>query len=165
MDYLTRPGKTAPGWSASLGHIRSDDGKPLLYVFSDNAAPFEKHSCYDAFAAYTHLQHGGDFSRAAAAVRIRYAQQVNDAQQAFHAAVAEQLPDAEPYRPFPTDLLPDVVAQYVVDHADAIGVDAAFVGVPMLSTLAGLIGPARQLYLKRTWQLPSIIWTVTTTSN
>ncbi len=51
--------------------------------------------------------------------------------------------------------------QYVAGHADAIGIDAAFIAVPMLPVLAGLIGQSRRLYVKRNWTEPSIIWAVT----
>jgi hypothetical protein len=161
VEYLIRPGKDTPGFSASLGYVRTDDGRPLLYVFSGNAAPFEAGNCYDPFAVFALLHHGGDFGTAAAAVRIRYAQQVANAQQAFHAAVAEQVLDPPAFEPFPTDCLPPTVQSYVCEHSTAIGIDAAFVGVPILSTLAGLIGSARSLYLKRSYDLPAIIWTAT----
>lgn len=59
-----RPGKDDVGWSATTNHAGSD----LLYVFSSNAAPFEPERSYDRFAAYTILQHGGDFRAAAQAL-------------------------------------------------------------------------------------------------
>lgn len=161
VDYLRRPGKDTPGHSASLGHICSDDGKPLLFVFSSNAAPFEAGQAYDAFAVYSLLQHGGDFGRAAAAVRIQYAEQVTAAQQQFHAQVAEQIPDRLPWNPFPTDCLPAEIQDYCCEHAQAIGIDHAFVALPLLATLAGLIGSSRILYLKRSYSLPSVLWTCT----
>ncbi len=160
-EYLTRPGKDTPGFSATLGKLRTDDGKPLLYVFSSNAKPFEQHQAYDAFAAYALLKHRGDFGTAAAAVRILYADQVQEQQQAFHAAVAEQVPDAKPYQPFPVDCLPDQVAAYCQEYAAAIGIDPAFVTLPMLATLAACIGSSRSLYLKRNYHQPATLWTAT----
>jgi hypothetical protein len=159
VEHLTRPGKpVAAGTSATLGALRSDDGKPLLYVFSSAAVPFQSGSTYDAFACYALLEHGGDFSTAAAAVRIRYAEQVHVAQQAWQ---QDNAPQPAAYKPFPAELLPDVVQQYVAEHSQAIGIDAAFVAVPMLTVLAGLIGQARRLYIKRNWTEPSILWAVT----
>ncbi len=61
-EYWRRPGKTR-GWSATL-----KDG--VLFVFSANAAPFEPNRAYSPFAVYTLLEHGGDWSRAASALRI-----------------------------------------------------------------------------------------------
>jgi hypothetical protein len=159
VEYLTRPGKPlSAGTSATLGALRGDDGKPLLYVFSSAAAPFQAGGTYDAFACYALLEHRGDFSSAAAAVRIRYAEQVRVAQQTWQQENAPQHPE---YKRFPVELLPDVVQQYVSEHSSAIGIDAAFVAVPMLPVLAGLIGQSRRLYIKRNWTEPSILWAVT----
>jgi hypothetical protein len=65
--YLRRPGKDQ-GISATLGHHRG-----LLIVFS-TSTPFEATSAsaprgYGPFAVYTILEHGGDWSAAAAALR------------------------------------------------------------------------------------------------
>ncbi|QEF98801.1 hypothetical protein Mal15_28570 [Stieleria maiorica] len=161
-EYLTRPGKEIrDGFSASLGRIRSDDNKPLLYVFSSNATPFQPQTCYDAFACYALLHHRADFGAAAASVRVRYAEQVQNAQQQYHATVAKQLPEPGAYQPFPTKLFPDVVQSYVTEHAAAINIDPAYVGLPMLSVLAGLIGQSRRLQVKRGFEQPSIVWAVT----
>lgn len=160
-EYLIRPGKDTPGFSATLGYLRDENNKPLLYVFSSNAAPFEENQAYDAFACYTLLHHCGDFGQAAAAVRILYADAVQQEQQAFHAAVAEQIPDGLPYQPFPLDCLPEPVAEYAAAHADAIGIDAAFVALPLLATLAACIGSSRSLYLKRNYHQPATLWTAT----
>ena len=159
VDHLTRPGKpTSAGTSATLGALRSDDGQPLLYVFSSAAAPFQAGCTYDAFAAYAMLTHAGDFADAAAAVRIQYASQVQAAQKQW--AKEHQAP-AEAYTPFPVHLLPGTVRNYVAAHAEAIGIDAAFIAVPMLPVLAALIGQTRRLYVKRNWTEPAIVWAVT----
>lgn len=62
-EYWRRPGK-ATSWSATL-----KDG--VLYVFSANADPFESNRAYSPFAVYTLLEHGGDWSRAASALRAQ----------------------------------------------------------------------------------------------
>ena len=60
-EYWRRPGKTS-GWSATLKDR-------VFYVFSSNAAPFEPNQAYSPFSVYTMLEHGGDFARAASALR------------------------------------------------------------------------------------------------
>ncbi len=101
VDYLTRPGKdVSAGVSATLGALRSDSGQPLLYVFSRAAHPFQWNSTYDAFVAYALLEHSGDFSTAAAAVRIKYASQVQTAQQKWQ---QENTRAGAVYEPFPTN--------------------------------------------------------------
>ncbi|SPD75675.1 hypothetical protein PITCH_A720015 [uncultured Desulfobacterium sp.] len=57
-----RPGKNGNNHSATL-----TDGK-IFYPFSSNAAPFESQKSYGPFSTYTILEHGGDFSAAAAAL-------------------------------------------------------------------------------------------------
>ena len=60
----TRPGKrVADGSSGSVIQNRA------LYVFSSNAAPLEEGKVYNPFDLYTHYEHGGDYTIAAAAVR------------------------------------------------------------------------------------------------
>lgn len=56
-----RPGKDR-GWSATLRDR-------VFYVFSSNAAPFEPDRAYAPFSVYTLLEHGGDFTAAAAGLR------------------------------------------------------------------------------------------------
>lgn len=60
-EYWRRPGKGV-GWSATLKN-------GVFYVFSSNASPFEPDRGYSPFATYALLEHGGDFARAASALR------------------------------------------------------------------------------------------------
>ncbi|MEI8194333.1 MAG: bifunctional DNA primase/polymerase, partial [Phycisphaerae bacterium] len=60
-QYWRRPGKSK-GWSATLKDR-------VFYVFSSNAAPFDGPKAYGPFAVYTILEHGGDYTRAACALR------------------------------------------------------------------------------------------------
>ena len=66
-DYWRRPGKSS-SVSATTGHLRTDEGHELLYVFSSNANPFMAGKAYSKFAAYTFVNHGGDFAAAAKAL-------------------------------------------------------------------------------------------------
>ncbi len=68
VEYLRRPGKDGKSCSATLGHCRSKDGLPRLYVFSSSASPFEAGHSYSKFAAFTLLEHAGDFGAAARAL-------------------------------------------------------------------------------------------------
>ena len=65
-----RPGKTS-GISATTGHCRTAGSGDLLYVFSSSASPFEPDHSYSKFAAYSLLNHSGDFSAAASDLRNR----------------------------------------------------------------------------------------------
>lgn len=46
----------------------------------------------------------------------------------------------------------------VVAGAKAIGCDAPFIAMPMLTALAAAIGNARRIQLKRGWTAPAILW-------
>lgn len=59
-EHWRRPGKTT-GQSASTNF----QGTDLLYVFSENADPFEGGKSYCKFTAYALLEHGNDFQAAA----------------------------------------------------------------------------------------------------
>ena len=60
-EYWRRPGKDS-GWSATLKDR-------VFYVHSSNAAPFEPGKAYAPFGAYAILEHHGDYSAAAGALR------------------------------------------------------------------------------------------------
>jgi bifunctional DNA primase/polymerase-like protein len=64
-SFWRRPGKDDKGISATLGHCRTEQSGALFYVFSSNAAPFECDRAYNLFAAFTLLEHHGDFHAAA----------------------------------------------------------------------------------------------------
>jgi hypothetical protein len=68
-DLWRRPGKTK-GWSAST-KCTSKSGRELFKVFSSSASPFAADGKYNKFAAYTLLNHGGDFKAAARALYDR----------------------------------------------------------------------------------------------
>ena len=65
------------------------------------------------------------------------------------------------YKPFPSGLLPEPLKGFVRTAARALGCDQAFVALPLLSAVAGVIGNTRRIALKRGWSEPAIIWTAT----
>lgn len=64
VSYWRRPGKEGRTWSATLNFVPN-----ALYVFSGNADPFASERSYLPFGVYGLLEHGGDFSAAARALR------------------------------------------------------------------------------------------------
>jgi putative DNA primase/helicase len=62
-----RSGKQGPGTSATTNYA----GRDLLFVFSASAHPFEPETAYDKFAAYTLLEHHGDFQAAARLLALK----------------------------------------------------------------------------------------------
>jgi hypothetical protein len=65
--YWTRPNKTS-GISASTGFCSGDQSGDLFYVWTSSAPPFEPGVAYSKFAAYSLLEHRGDFISAARAL-------------------------------------------------------------------------------------------------
>lgn len=63
--YWKRPGKTDPGFSATTGHAADRD---RLYVFS-TSTEFQAEQPYTKFGAFALLNHAGDHSAAAKALR------------------------------------------------------------------------------------------------
>ena len=63
------------------------------------------------------------------------------------------------YAPFPIQLLPSPLAQFITEASKAIGCDASFIALPLLSALAAAIGDARMLQAMKGWLVPSILWT------
>ena len=65
---------------------------------------------------------------------------------------------ADPFLPFPVDLLPDPVATFVRETAASKLCDPAMVALPALAVLGGAIGTTRQIQLKEDWREFPIIW-------
>lgn len=159
-----RPGKRR-GWSATTGHCRAN-GADLLRVFT-TSTEFDAEKAYGKFRAFALLNHRGDLSAAARALR----------QQGFGSAPPARLPDtpsrppaqaagprpapprAEAYAPLPLDALPAPLARLASEASAALGCDPAYVALPALAVCAGAIGNSRALRLRRDWAEPCVLWT------
>lgn len=143
--FWRRPGKTV-GVSASL----LADGA-VFYNFSTSAG-LPTGESLSKFAVFAHLHHGGSFSAAAADLASRgYGGPRRDGQPATGGCE---------YVPFPIDVLPDVLSEFVRSIADDTGCDPSFVALPAITALASAIGNTRRLRLKSGWLVPPVLWTV-----
>lgn len=89
--HWTRPGKEA-GTSATT---KGEDGP--MYVFSGNADPLPPYEGLSKRAVYAHLNHGGDFSKAAKALAAQgYGRQALDVSMHRAPAAAPTAPAVEP---------------------------------------------------------------------
>ncbi len=81
---------------------------------------------------------------------------------ALEAEAEPTLPESQDrsqrFEPFPLDVLPEPVREYVSEAAKAIGCDPCYVALPMLAGLAGAIGNTHRIELKRAWSEPAIAW-------
>lgn len=145
--HWRRPGKSI-GTSATTG----GEGD-WLYVFSTSTVlPPEK--ALSKFAAFTYLNHDGDFAAAAADLAARGFGSPRGGRHQGGEVV--QL-----YEPFPVDALPAVLRDFVEAAAKAASCDHAHVALPALAAAAAAIGTSRQLKLKCTWAVLPTIWTAT----
>ena len=63
------------------------------------------------------------------------------------------------FHPLPISCLPDALKEFVQTASPALGVDNAFLVLPILAVCAAAIGHSRSLMIKRGWFVPSILWT------
>jgi hypothetical protein len=92
-SYWRRPGASTEGIDSTTNFKGSD----LLYVFSTNAAPFETERGYNRFSAYSLLEHGGDYSKAAAELaRQGFTSDVQEASPEPPDPVPEPVPEPAP---------------------------------------------------------------------
>ncbi len=143
--YWRRPGKPAPGISATTNHL----GLDLLYVFSSNASPFEAYTGYTKFTAFALLNHNGHFSAAAAALASTgYGED-------HHVYASEEHPwpdraDLPPLLPtapaLPLDMIPEPFQPWLSDVAERMSVQLESVAAPAICGLSMVVG--RQIGIK-----------------
>ena len=66
--------------------------------------------------------------------------------------------DDTAYVPFPTGILPPVLAQFIAEIADAMVCDESYISLPLLAAVASAIGNTRRIALKRSWSEPAVLW-------
>lgn len=164
-----RPGKSI-GISATTNH----GGSNLLYVFTTSTS-FDSEKSYNKFAAYAVLQHGGNFSEAAKALRkegygaSRAPLDSNHPQRSDKGSnevgggglddgsfggVAEpewsppRLSDVPIVEAFPMDVLPPGVAGCVRSIASSIGGPFDYAALSSLVVAGGAIGRSASLLIK-----------------
>ena len=115
----------------------------MFFVHSSNAAPFEPGRAYSAFAVYTRLEHGGDFTAAAAALHAEGMGDSEPASVAITGQVVECVSSSTDIRdpgPTPDHLLTvpgfvHDVMQYSLDNAPYPDPALAFAGALSLQAL------------------------------
>ena len=69
-------------------------------------------------------------------------------------------PKPPPYMPFPTDVLPSPIREFIEAGSRALGCDESYVALPLLWSLAAAVGNARRVQLKSSWCEPCVLWIV-----
>lgn len=125
--------------------------RPIRYSF----APDDAADCREWVKARIAggLDVGSDDERTLAGREFAHAIESNAS-----TALAPEAPEG--WRRFPVEALPDPLQAFVVEQAQALGVDVAFVAVAAVVVVAAAIGNSRGLRIKRDWREPSILWTM-----
>ena len=76
------------------------------------------------------------------------------------ATTSTSAPPVEAFKAYPVDALPEPLASFVAETADAIGCDPAYVALPLLVVAGAAIGTTRRLELKAGYSVPAILWSV-----
>ena len=76
------------------------------------------------------------------------------------AKVAAEMKRLPRFKPFPTAVLPEVVAAFIRAAAKALGCDESYIALPLFIALASAVGNSRRIRIKRTWCEPAIVWAV-----
>lgn len=66
---------------------------------------------------------------------------------------------ASPWKPFPLNALPPLLAEFVAEVSASKVVDLSMAAMPLLAALAGAIGGSRRVLIKPDWPEPCILWT------
>ena len=69
------------------------------------------------------------------------------------------VPQVDPYTPFPVELLPEPMRNFVMVCANAMTCDPSYVALPLISAVASVIGNTRTIQLKPGWTEPAVVWT------
>lgn len=65
---------------------------------------------------------------------------------------------SSPWRPFPVELIPYPIGDYISAASRAMGCDPAAVALPMLAAAASAVGNSRVIRLKGAWCEPLVLW-------
>src|SRR5262249_27723379 len=63
------------------------------------------------------------------------------------------------WKRFPVEALPEPARGYIDAQSRALGCDACYVALPVLTGFASAIGNTRTIRLKRGWTEPAVLWT------
>ncbi|MEM8549173.1 MAG: DUF3987 domain-containing protein [Verrucomicrobiota bacterium] len=71
---------------------------------------------------------------------------------------ADATPMADRQEPFPLEVLPQKLRDFLRNASKAMGCSVDMIAVPMLAVAAGAIGTTRRMQVKEGWYEPAVIW-------
>lgn len=172
--YWTRPGKDQ-GVSATTGHCSNERSGDLLYVFSTNAEPLSGGRAYSKFGAWSTLEHGSDFDKAAAELarhgfgELRRRKKTKAKAEPKVETNGYHTPEytAAPFelnhkrQEFPVEALPADLAEYAGQMAESYSCPVDFPCVAMLGVASVAVGASRAIEVTPNWiEYPSLYMAV-----
>ena len=154
---LNRPGKTS-GHGGSWGICRrKSDNVPLFYSFTSSSS-MPQNQAMTPWDLIQFLDYGNDQSAMLDGMRVEYD---HPGRAVSSDPVDEDDPsDHHPKMvPFPIEIFPRAIADYVTATAEAMQVDPAFVAIPALAACAAAVGNSRVLRINACWVERACLWT------
>lgn len=178
-NRLVRPNGESPSV------LLRDDGRSYHFSSSDRLCDRKAHDAFDAFCV---LSHGGDVAAAVRQLRAATSPppvvpQVGDEPSqpveagtdtdnthagesgtgvlSVSVVAGSQRTALKPFRPFPIECLPQPFMRFVTQGAAALGVDAAYLALPVLVCAGAAIGNSRRILLKHGWEECPVLWACT----
>jgi len=158
-EFWSRPGKRE-----SISGVVFMDAN-IFYVFSSapEVLPFEPSKAYKLFAAYTLINHGGDFTVAAGKLKSEgYGDEINvkdvGENKEENAAAKKRAGSSFPEVPFPLDVFPDNFRDLAIAYSKAQHCSPEFMAANLLTVTSVAIGNAAILEIKKGWQVRPFIW-------
>jgi len=73
-------------------------------------------------------------------------------------SIEDRPDDGDGWEPLPVELLPDPMRSFVTETAAGLGTDPVLVSLPLLASIAAIIGSRRKIELWNGWQEPCLLW-------
>ncbi|MDA2928919.1 DUF3987 domain-containing protein [Acidobacteria bacterium AH-259-O06] len=138
-----------PGKKIGISATTNFKGTNLFYNFSTNGGPFEAETGYTKFAAYTLLEHDGDFSASAADLAAKgYGGQETETDHSWPKRV--QLPP--PFSEAPqlrSELIPEPLRDWILDIAERMQIPPEMITIPAVVGISSLIGRRQGIHPKQ----------------
>ena len=166
-ERWTRPGKE----SGTSGTLKENENGVLLFYPFTTSTEFEANQGYNAFQVLSILEHGGNQSDAARAIRERIKQaQPSAVPLKKDASAGVEMIDndsgemmvrrqKESFQEFPLEVLPEITREFVITAAGALNCNVATVACSLLVTAGATIGARVKLRLGGAkWQVAPFLW-------
>jgi hypothetical protein len=125
-----------------------------MYLFS-TATIYPAQELISPFTVYTFQNHGGDYK--AASRKLFFDGYGSRESNAKIIKIEDEKPKFD-YIPFPTDVFPDTIKNYIDEVSNNANYSPDFLSVSVFSTVATVLGRKVQIKINNTWSTSPIFW-------